>query len=172
MKMERPILSGQVWKFPENINTDLILPGRAQYFSEEEQKEVVFEANRPGWIREIQEGDIIIAGRNFGMGSSRPAARSLRNIGIGCLVADSINGLFFRNCVNWGFLALECPGISDSFNEGDHAIVSFEDFSITNKISGEVLYAKAIPDSLLFTMKAGGVLPVLEAEGLISESKV
>ena len=96
MKMERPILNGQVWKFPENINTDLILPGRAQYFSEEEQKEVVFEANRPGWIREIRQGDIIVAGRNFGMGSSRPAARSLRNIGIGCLVADSINGLFLE----------------------------------------------------------------------------
>ncbi len=172
MKMERPILNGQVWKFPENINTDLILPGRAQYFSEEEQKEVVFEANRPGWIREIRQGDIIVAGRNFGMGSSRPAARSLRNIGIGCLVADSINGLFFRNCVNWGFLALECPGVSNTFNEGDQAAVSFEDFSITNKMSGEVLSANAIPDSLLLTMNAGGVLPVLEAEGLISEAQV
>jgi 3-isopropylmalate/(R)-2-methylmalate dehydratase small subunit len=67
------------------------------------------------------------------MGSSRPAARSLRNIGIGCLVADSINGLFFRNCVNWGFLALECPGISDAFTEGDAADVSFEDFTGTNQ---------------------------------------
>ena len=67
---------------------------------------------------------------------------------------------------------MECPGVSDTFNEGDQAAVSFEDFSITNKLSGEVLSAKAIPDFLLLTMKAGGVLPVLEAEGLISEAQV
>ena len=67
---------------------------------------------------------------------------------------------------------MECPGVSDTFHEGDQAIVSFEDFSITNKMSGEVLSTKAIPDSLLLTMKAGGVLPVLEAEGLISEAQV
>jgi hypothetical protein len=58
----------------------------------------------------MRKGDAIVAGRNFGMGSNRPASRSLRNIGIGFLLAESINGLFFRNSVNFGFLALECPG--------------------------------------------------------------
>ena len=129
-------ITGKTWVFGDNINTDLILPGRAQLFSEEEQMACVFEANRPGWIHEIAAGDIIIGGQNFGMGSSRPAARSLRNIGIGCLVAHSINGLFFRNCVNWGFLALECPGISSAFDEGDVADVSFENFTVTNQANG------------------------------------
>jgi 3-isopropylmalate/(R)-2-methylmalate dehydratase small subunit len=165
------IITGKTWVFGDNINTDLILPGRAQLFSEEEQMACVFEANRPGWVHEISKGDIIIGGQNFGMGSSRPAARSLRNIGIGCLVADSINGLFFRNCVNWGFLALECPGISDAFTEGDAADVSFEDFTVTNQRTGDVCQAGPIPDALLDTMKAGGVFPVLEAEGLVAPAR-
>lgn len=169
--MSRPILEGKVWCFPDNINTDLILPGRAQLFSEEEQKRVVFEANRPGWLDEMTPGDIIVASKNFGMGSSRPAARSLRNIGVGCLLADSINGLFYRNCVNWGFLALECPGVSELFEEGDVAKVSFDDFSVVNSRTGETLTARSIPDSLLDTMQVGGVLPVLEAEGLIRSAQ-
>jgi len=167
--MEKPVLEGKVWSFPDNINTDLILPGRAQYFTEEEQMKVVFEANRPGWVDEVQQGDIIVADRNFGLGSSRPAARSLRNVGVACLVAESINGLFFRNCVNWGFLALECPGVAAAFEEGDIAKVSFEDFTVTNTRTGETLQAGAVPDALLATMQAGGVLPVLVAEGLIAK---
>ena len=162
------IITGKTWLFGANINTDLILPGRAQLFTEQEQMACVFEADRPGWIHEIAQGDIIIGGQNFGMGSSRPAARSLRNIGLGCLVAESINGLFFRNCVNWGFLALECPGISDAFTEGDVADVSFEKFTITNRRTGAAFQAGAIPYQLLNTMKAGGVFPVLEAEGLVA----
>ncbi len=162
------IVAGKTWKFGDNINTDLILPGRAQLFTEEEQAKCVFEANRPGWLEEIENGDIIIGGQNFGMGSSRPAARSLRNIGMGCLLAESINGLFFRNCVNWGFLALECPGISTAFEEGDMGDVSFDDFTVTNRRTGETLKAGAIPDQLLATMQAGGIFPVLEAEGLVA----
>ena len=164
-------IGGKTWLFGDNINTDLILPGRAQLFTEEEQAKCVFEANRPGWLEEIDDGDIIIGGQNFGMGSSRPAARSLRNIGLGCLLAESINGLFFRNCVNWGFLALECPGVSAAFVEGDVAEVSFEDFTVTNARTGETLAARAIPDQLLATMRAGGIFPVLEAEGLVAPAK-
>lgn len=159
---------GKTWMFDDNINTDLILPGRAQLFTEEEQKLCVFEANRPGWINEIDTGDIIVGGQNFGMGSSRPAARSLRNIGLACLLAESINGLFFRNCVNWGFLALECPGVSTALEEGDIAEVSFEEFTVTNTRSGETLSAGVIPEQLLATMQAGGIFPVLEAEGLVA----
>ncbi len=162
------MVTGKTWVFGDNINTDLMLPGRAQLFTEEEQMGCVFEANRPGWIHEIAPGDIIVGGKNFGMGSSRPAARSLRNLGLGCLVAESINGLFFRNCVNWGFLALECPGISSAFVEGDLADVSFEKFTVTNRRTSESLQTGAIPDELLNTMKAGGIFPVLEAEGLVA----
>ena len=163
--------TGKTWKFGDNINTDLILPGRAQLFTEEEQLRCVFEANRPGWIDEVGEGDILIGGHNFGMGSSRPAARSLRNTGLACMVAESINGLFYRNCVNWGFLALECEGVSTGFGEGDEAKISFEDFSVRNARTGVVLQARAVPEVLLNTMKAGGVLPLLEAEGLVAAAE-
>src|SRR4029077_5425882 len=89
---------GRVWTFGDDINTDLMLPGPLLTASEEEQRRAVFSANRPGWVDKGRSGDIIIGGRNFGTGSSRPAARSLRNLGLGALVAESINGLFFRNC--------------------------------------------------------------------------
>ena len=164
-------ITGKVWKFGDNINTDLILPGRAQLFTEEEQARCVFEANRPGWLDQIGKGDIIVGGQNFGMGSSRPAARSLRNIRLGCLLAESINGLFFRNCVNWGFLALECPGVSAAFEEGDTAEVSFDDFAVVNGRTGLRLEARPVPAQLLVTMQAGGVFPVLEAEGLIAPAR-
>ncbi len=160
--------NGRTWKFGDNINTDLILPGRAQLFTEEEQLRCVFEANRPGWIDDVAEGEILIGGQNFGMGSSRPAARSLRNTGLACMVAESINGLFYRNCVNWGFLALECEGVAAAFDEGEEALVSFKNFTVKNLQTNKVLQARSIPDVLMNTMTAGGVLPLLESEGLIA----
>jgi len=160
--------TGKVWRLGDNINTDLILPGRAQYFTEEEQVRCVFEANRPGWVDEVGRGDILIGGWNFGMGSSRPAARSLKNLGLACLVAESLNGLFYRNCVNWGFPALECPGVAELFAEGDTASVSFDDFTVVNQAGGASLTAGAVPAVLLATLSAGGVLPLLEQEGLIA----
>ena len=72
----------KVWKFGDNINTDLILPITAHYLTPQEQARVVFQANRPGWVDQVQPGDILIGGKNFGMGSSRPAARSLKNVGL------------------------------------------------------------------------------------------
>ena len=106
------MIAGRVWTFGDNINTDLMLPGSLLFATEDEQKRAVFSANRPGWVDEVRPGDIIVGGLNYGMGSSRPAARSLRNLGIAALVAESINGLFFRNAVNFGLVAFECPGVA------------------------------------------------------------
>ena len=72
--------TGRVWKFGDNINTDLMLPGPFLYRSAEEQATAVFMNNRPGWVKQVQQGDAIVGGFNYGMGSSRPAARSLRNL--------------------------------------------------------------------------------------------
>ncbi|MHA1108574.1 MAG: LeuD/DmdB family oxidoreductase small subunit [Alphaproteobacteria bacterium] len=163
--------TGKVWKFGPDINTDLILPGPLQLSPPEEQARAVFQSNRPGWVDEVSDGDIIVAGANFGMGSSRPAARSLRNLGLACLVAESINGLFFRNCINWGFPALECPGAFDAFEEGDDAVISLDDFTVRNAASNIVLNAGEIPSSLMATLDAGGLYPQLEAEGLIAPVK-
>ena len=130
------VFRGRVWIAGDNINTDLILPIQAYYLSIEEQPKWVFSANRPGWSDTVEKGDILIGGRNFGRGSSRPAARSLKNLGIACLVAESINGLFYRNAVNFALPALEAPGVSRMFEEGQTAEVSFEDFRVTNADSG------------------------------------
>lgn len=100
--------TARVWKFGDNINTDLILPNAAFYLTQQEQLQYIFRANRPGWADLVQPGDILIGGKNFGMGSSRPAARNLKNLGIACLVADSIIGLFYRNSVNFALPAMEC----------------------------------------------------------------
>jgi 3-isopropylmalate/(R)-2-methylmalate dehydratase small subunit len=160
--------SARTWKVGPNINTDLILPNKAFYASIEEQPAYVFGANRPGWSSQVQKGDILIGGRNFGMGSSRPAARSLKNLGLACLLAPSINGLFFRNCVNFAFPALECPGVDEAFEEGDIAEIEFESGRVRNVTRGTELTAKPLPPQLLSIVTAGGIYPLLEKEGLIA----
>ncbi len=162
------IFKARVWKFGDNINTDLILPVQAFYLPAAEQPKYVFHANRPGWADQVAPGDILVGGRNFGMGSSRPAARSLKNLGIACLVAPSINGLFFRNCVNFAFPAIECPGVDVAFEEGDVAEVDFESATVKNVTRGATLKGRALPPRLMELVKAGGIYPLLEKEGLIA----
>jgi 3-isopropylmalate/(R)-2-methylmalate dehydratase small subunit len=162
------IFKARVWKVGDNINTDLILPAVAFYLPPDEQLRYVFHANRPGWAEQVQKGDILIGGKNFGMGSSRPAARSLKNLGIACLVAPYINGLFFRNCVNFAFPAVECPGVDEAFEEGDIAEVDVERATVKNVTRGTTLAGKPMPPKLLALVKAGGIYPLLEKEGLIA----
>jgi 3-isopropylmalate/(R)-2-methylmalate dehydratase small subunit len=162
------MLGGKVWKFGDNINTDLMLPGPWLYRSAAEQAKAVFINNRPEFLQQMQQGDVIIGGLNYGMGSSRPAARSLRNCGVGFLLAETINGLFFRNAVNHGFRAFECPGVTAAFEEGDRAELSIEDWTATNTRTGQTLAVTPVPKVLLDMMLSGGVLPMLEAQGLIA----
>ncbi len=170
--MSGNLVSARVWKFGDNINTDLMLPGDVHMATEEVQASRVFSANRPGWLAEMTPGDIIIGGKNYGTGSSRPASRSLRNIGIACVIADSVNSLFFRNCVNYGLLALECPGVSDLFTEeGQICEISLDNFTVRNKTTGKILNAQKVPANLLALMRGGGIYPVLEKEGFIAPMK-
>lgn len=159
----------RTWKFGDHINTDLILPGHVMLMPFDEQPKYVFSANRPGWVDLVDPGDILVAGRNFGTGSGRPGSRSLREVGITCLVAESINGLFFRNCVNYGLYAMECPGVTEAFSEGDIAEVDFENFTVTNATRGVTLEGKRFPDVLLATIRAGGIYPLMDKMGLLEE---
>lgn len=161
------MVEGKVWVFGDDINTDLIAPTPYIYMPAKEQARHVFEANRPGWVNDVKPGDVIVAGRNFGMGSSRPAPMVLNALSIGCVLADSINALFFRNCVSFGLVAMECPGVSRLFEEGQHARASLGDFKVTNVDTGRSLDAKRVPDSLIGLMQGGGIFPLLEREGLI-----
>ena len=160
--------SGRVWKFGDNINTDLMLPGPYLYSSPEEQARAVFMNNRPGWVNEVRQGDAIVGGFNYGMGSSRPAARSLRLCGVGFLLAETINGLFFRNAVNYGLLACECAGVSTVFEDGDTAEFDVDTWRVRNPRSGQTLAVSPVPEQLLAMMLGGGIYPVLEREGLIA----
>ncbi len=161
------ILRGRVWKFGDNINTDLILPGHAVMRPVAEQPRYAFEATRPGWAQQVRKGDIILGGRNFGTGSGRPAARILTQLGITAVVAESITGLFYRNCINYGLPPLPCPGILAAFEEGDEVEIEIPEGTIRNRRSNTSLAADAIPDALFEIMSAGGVFPLLENEGLI-----
>jgi len=164
----RNMLAGRTWTFGDNINTDLMLPGPLLLATEEDQRRAVFSANRPGWVDQVQVGDMIVGGLNYGMGSSRPAARSLKNCGVRALIADSINGLFFRNAVNFGLLAIECPGVRAAFSEGQTAEITLDDFTVRNRDTGVELKALPVPQMLLDMMLGGGLYPHLEKEGLIA----
>jgi 3-isopropylmalate/(R)-2-methylmalate dehydratase small subunit len=163
------MISGKVWKFGDDINTDAILPTAVMYLPASKQAKHVFSANRPDWAKDqVNKGDFLLAGQNFGTGSSRPAPLALSALGIKCLIADSINPLFLRNCVSFGLPAIECAGASDAFEEGDSAEVSFETGTIKNTRTGALLNGLEIPTTLLKLMQNGGIFPLLESEGLIS----
>lgn len=158
---------GRVWRFGDNINTDLIQPGHALLGDVTQEGRYVFEANRPGWVDEMAPGDVIVGGRNFGTGSSRPAARALVRAGVGALIADSINSLFFRNCVNYGLPALQFPGISAQFAEGDIAGFDITTGQIRNVTAGSAFDADPWPADLLRIFEAGGLIPLLAQEDLV-----
>ena len=162
------MIAARVWKFGDDINTDLMLPAAVTTRSESEQARAVFSSNRPGWVDLMQKGDCIVGGRNYGMGSNRPASRSLRNLGVSFLLAESINGLFFRNSVNFGFLALECPGCFAAFDEGDTVELDLTAWRVRNPRSSVTLSPAPIPERLLALMQGGGIYPQMEKEGLIA----
>ncbi len=158
---------GKVWKFGDDINTDLMFPMGAFEVPQVERKMLVFQANRPGWSELVNPGDVIVGGRNYGLGSGRSAPESLRDLGIAALVAESINGLFLRNCINHGFPVLQCPGVHAAFAEGDKAEVELRAGTVRNLRTGTVLQGMKLPDILLEIIEAGGVLAGLRAEGFI-----
>ena len=153
--------------FGDNINTDLIFPNRAFRLPEPEQHKLVFSANRPGWVDQVQQGDLIVAADNFGMGSGRPVGRLLRECGIAGVVADSLNGLCLRNCIGFNMPAIACPGVSGIFAEGDRARIDFTTGEVTNLTSGKSLRGTGLAPLFVDVLAAGGVIPMLVREGYI-----
>ncbi|MBI2165285.1 MAG: 3-isopropylmalate dehydratase small subunit [Chloroflexi bacterium] len=152
---------GRVWKFGDNISTDLMMPGHlySRMLPWEEIAKHSMAANRPGWAEQVRRGDIIIARRNFGCGSSRPAPRILKALGITVVVAESMSRLFFRNAVNVGFPVLICAGAYDAFEEGDVAEVDAETGQVRNLTRGTAFQGEALaPDTPPYEiLKAGGL---------------
>ncbi|MGB9698730.1 MAG: 3-isopropylmalate dehydratase [Thermodesulfobacteriota bacterium] len=164
------VFEGKVWKFGDAINTDLMMPGSEVLaqpgISDREAAKHCMSANRPGWAAQVQEGDIIIAGRNWGCGSSRPAARLFKALGISVIVAESISRLFFRNAINIGLPVLICPGCAAAFAEGDRAWINITNGEVRNLTSGQILQGEALPwDSPpAQILRAGGLKNLMQME--------
>jgi len=170
------MFEAKVWKFGDNINTDLMMPGAEVLtrpgLSDEEAARYCMSANRPNWASQVQKGDIIIAGHNWGCGSSRPAAHLFKALGISIIVADSMSRLFFRNAVNIGMPVLICEGVSEAFDEGDLAKVNLATGEVTNLTKGITLKGEALPaDSPpAQILKAGGLDAFMQQELIQSKS--
>ena len=161
------VREGRVWIFGDDINTDLIFPNRAFRLPLEEQHRLVFSANRPGWVDEVERGDIIVAGKNFGMGSGRPVGKLLSECGISGVVAVSVNGLCLRNCVTFGLPALSAPEITEQFEEGERARVDFVGGRIENLDRGTSIETRGLPPLFQEIVENGGTIPMLVQEGWI-----
>jgi 3-isopropylmalate/(R)-2-methylmalate dehydratase small subunit len=160
--------SGRVWKFGHDINTDLVIPNFAVLMPVEEQVQHCFSANRPGWVGEVTDGDVLVVGRNFGVGSARNIGAIFRALGIAGIVAESFNGLGLRNCVNMGMPSLPCAGALELFEEGDLAEVDWTTGAVRNATSGATAQGVPIPLQLQRLVAAGGVEDVLRAEGYLA----
>ena len=159
--------TGRVWKFGDLINTDLIIPSAAFRLPKNEQHTLCFSANRPGWVKEVRPGDIIVAGENFGMGSSRPIGDILRACGIVAILAESINGLALRTCANSSLPGISCRSVAALFADGDTARVDFLSGRIENLTRGKSLQATPLAPLLAQIVAAGGVIPMLLKQGSI-----
>jgi len=160
-------ITGRVWIFGDEINTDLIFPHNALRATPEEQCRLCMSDNRPGWSSLVQKGNILLAGNNFGTGSSRPGALILKRLGLVCMVAESYNSLFYRNCIGYGFAAIAVPGVTEMFSEGDLAEVHLTEGYIKNNRTGEIRKGNGLSKEMMEIIEADGIDGVLTAKGYI-----
>ncbi len=144
----------------DNINTDEIIPAR--FLNTDDEAELAkhcMEDLDEEFVRKVSPGDFIVAGSDFGCGSSREhAVWSLRGAGVAAVIADSFATIFYRNCINCGFLVVEAPGIAEKINNGDKLDIDSKNGKITNLTSGETYEFTPLPDFALDIIEAGGLL--------------
>jgi len=166
------VVEGRAWVFPEaNVNTDLMMPVATFRMSRADQARHVFATYRPGWADEVRTGDVIVGGRNFGTGSSRPAPSLMADLGIRAVLAESLNGLFFRNCINTGIAAAECPGILDVVAEPDVVRYDLRSGLVTNTRDGTTIAGAGLPGELIDIIDDGGLLQRLERGGYLQVTR-
>ena len=155
-------ISGKAWVFGNDIGTDQLAPGIYMKRPIEEIARHCLENVDPGFAAEVARGDVVVAGRNFGMGSSREqAAQALKHLGVSVVLAQSYGGLFYRNALNLGLLVLICPE-TDKIEAGDRIAVDPERGTVRN-LSRNVSYAcEPVPAHLMEMVRAGGLVPYLE----------
>jgi 3-isopropylmalate/(R)-2-methylmalate dehydratase small subunit len=159
--------TGKVWVFGDDLNTDAMYPGFAMKMEPAEAAKHIFYEVRPGWTDEVSAGDIVLAGKNFGVGSSRPVASLFAELGVGGLVAEEFNSLFFRNAVNAGLPAMTVPEATTLFSDGDAGTFDLTDGSWRNDTTGAGGIVPKLPQLILDIISSGGVLPRLAAQGYV-----
>ena len=160
------IVEGRVWTLGRDVDTDQIISGKyLTIIDPNELKKHVFEIALPEFAKAARPGDILVAGENFGSGSSREhAPQAMRAIGVGAVVADSFARIFFRNAINLGILAIEARGVRALFSAGDTARIDLPHGRITNVTTGATLDFPPLPDHLLGLLEAGGLVEKVRRE--------
>jgi 3-isopropylmalate/(R)-2-methylmalate dehydratase small subunit len=152
----------RAWVFGDNLDTDVMAPGRYMKFGIEEIAKHCMESVSPNFSSSVQKNDCVVAGRNFGVGSSREQApEALKHLGVAVLIAESFAGLFYRNAINLGLPAVSCAK-AKQIRAGDELEVDFERGEIRNRTTGETLECEPIPAFLMSIIRDGGLLPHLE----------
>lgn len=158
--MSKNILRGKVWRFGNDVDTDLIIPAR--YLNTSDPKELAshcMEDADPTFAGKVKPGDIIVAGKNFGCGSSREHAPiSIKAAGVSCVIAASFARIFYRNSINIGLPILESPEASQAINEGNQVEVDLSNGKITDLTSGKTFQAVPFPPFMQELISAGGLI--------------
>ncbi len=157
---------GKTWKFGDDVNTDEIIPARYLNTSDpEELARHYMEDVDPDFIKKISKGDIIVAGNNFGCGSSREHAPiAMKAAGISCVIAKSFARIFYRNSINIGLPIVESPDAVTGINEGDEIEIDFEKGEIKNLSDGKIYMVKPFPPFLQSIIESGGLMNKVRSE--------
>jgi 3-isopropylmalate/(R)-2-methylmalate dehydratase small subunit len=160
-------ITGKVWVFGDDLNTDAMYPAFAMKMDPPEAAKHIFYEVRPGWTDQVSAGDIVVAGKNFGVGSSRPVAALFSELGVAGLIAEEFNSLFFRNAVNAGLPGMTIPDATTVFSEGDTGSFDVSTGEWRNETTGASGAVPKLPDLILEIIASGGVLPRLAAQGYL-----
>jgi 3-isopropylmalate/(R)-2-methylmalate dehydratase small subunit len=157
------VFQGRVWAFGDNISTDLMMPGYTLWgkVPDEEMPLYCMRAIRPEFAQKVKPGDIVVGGKNFGNGSSRPAARNFKALGITCIIADSFSPIFFRNTINLGMPLLSHPNVTATFNDGDEIKINANTGFVQNLTTSATLQIEPIPELLWEIIEAGDLFRLL-----------
>ena len=165
--MEKSI-KGRIWIFGDDINTDLIIPARyLNTFDPQELAQQCMVDEDPQFPVKVRPGDIIVAGKNFGCGSSREHAPiAIKAAGVACVVAKSFARIFYRNAINIGLAIVECRE-DIKVSNGDFIEINFEKGEIKNTQTGKVFQSTQFPQFMKELVNAGGLMEWIKARGLV-----
>ncbi len=165
------VIKGKVWKFGDDINTDYMAPGFLKNQPWELLRKGILHIH-PGFTADFQPGDVIVAGENFGCGSSRETApANLKRLEVGCVVAESFGRIFLRNSIAIAFPVLICKGISAAFDEGDRLELDFDQSIVRNLARGKEIRGTPLPPELVRIVAAGGMMQLLKQEAAAAAAR-